>query len=586
MCGIISIISRNLDNKKIFNSLKQLEYRGYDSYGLLLYNHMTNSRLLLKNTGTITNTELKKIKDFKAHIALAHTRWATHGGVTKENAHPHFDNNKQFFVVMNGIIENHEDIKTKLLSNGYQFYSGTDTEIIPALYSHYLNNTKNLKNLDNLTKLKKITTKIIEELEGEFSFIVKYKNYILGYKNINPLIIGTNNNEIFISSDLNQIQHNTTEYIILDDKEIFTTHIKDNLITTKIYNSKFIELEKERKKSKKISFETKKHAQYYMQKEIKDQFQLEKLITPENIKNLTYLKSQLRKKRIIITAAGTSYNAGNYLHYKLLEQNILSNIILASELNNYIPVLEDSLIIALSQSGETADLIHPLKELKKNNEIFGIINTQDSTLDRIATKSIYLNCGPEIAVASTKAFTFQMFFAELLNFTPEELTQTLKLYQHNFKKVIEQNQETLKNIITKFKQSPSFFFIGRNKNFPLAIEGALKLKEISYIHAEGFAGGELKHGSLALIYQDIPIIVIGNDKEIISNATEIKARGGKIIGISPTFNPIFDYHLPVPNNSQEIFSVILMQILAMNMSIKLGHNPDRPRNLAKSVTVK
>lgn len=581
MCGIIGRISLNTNPIKSLLGLKELEYRGYDSYGILFYNLENKNNILQKDIGEIDLSSINKFKNIKSNIEIGHTRWATHGKVSKENAHPHFDKNKKFFIVMNGIIENYSKIKKELINKKIKFISQTDTEIISHLYNLYY------KDLNDLESSIIETTKIVlSKLKGEFSFILKFENLILGYKNINPLIVGISKDELFFSSDLNLIEQETEKYFILEDKEFFVSLLKKNKLELNIFNEKFKKIKKNIKNSNKNKNEISKNTKYYMQKEILEQKELKNFLTNENINNLKYIISKFKDKEIYITSAGSSYHAGMFMHYQLLKKKIYSNIILASELKNYIALIKNSIIIIFSQSGETADLIFPLKILKKNNEIFTITNSKNSTLDRFAKKSIYLNCGREISVASTKAFVFQIFSIFIIKNLLDNVKFNIKNYESNFEEVITNSDGVINNIIERFNNVNDFFFLGRNQFYPLALEGALKLKEISYLHAEGFAGGELKHGSLALIKPEIPIFILGGDKEIISNAIEIKSRGGIIIGIDSENKEIYDYFLEVPKNFIEIYSVIIMQILALKIALFLGLNPDKPRNLAKSVTVK
>lgn len=574
MCGIIGRISLNTNCMKTLKGLKELEYRGYDSFGIYLFNK--NKDLLVKDVGEFDFEKNVNVIDFKSNIEIGHTRWATHGGVFQKNAHPHFDNSKKFFVVMNGIVENFSEIKSEM---NYEFNSDTDTEVIPALYSHYY------KDLGDIRKsLIETTKKVIAKLKGEFSFLLKFENLVLGYKNINPIIVGESADEVFISSDSNLVQSNSKEYYILDDNEFFICEF-DESISLDFYDKNFNLITKLNKISKNLNLEVEKETKYFMEKEILEQRNLRNFLTDENLDSIKYLVSKFNQN-IILSAAGTSYHACLYLHYSLLELGINSQIILASELNNYVDVLNNNLIIIFSQSGETADLIYPLKELESSNEIFTITNSPNSTLDRFAKNSVYLNCGKEVAVASTKAFTFSMFMSYVLKsiYLGEEID--LSKFEEIFNFVLEKNEKVLDEICLNFIDSNDFFFIGRDSNYPLAIEAALKLKEISYIHAEGFAGGELKHGSLALIEEGIPVVSIGASQEIISNAIEIKTRGGKIIGVTNLNNKIFDFYLYVPEFFEDIFTTILLQKLALKMTLLKGFNPDKPRNLAKSVTVK
>ena len=579
MCGIIARVSTNENPIDTLEGVKFLEYRGYDSYGVLLsYNGVEK---LDKNIGELPLKKLEQLKQIKSNIEIAHTRWATHGGVTKENAHPHFDKDKKFYVVMNGIIENYLDIKAQLRGK-VEFVSQSDTEVIPQLFSVYFKNTG-----DNEKDLLECCKKIMPMLKGEFSFIVKYKNTILGYKNINPIIAGIKEGEFLMSSDMGYVQNHCDKYYTLNDCEIMICSLESEVKYTLYEN--YSQIKPNWLISKKSDLDSDNKYDTYMEKEIYEQKFIRNLIETDNLSSIKYLKNKItRGEKVILSAAGTSYHAAYIMHHMLLRHNIMSQIIIASELNNYVSSIEDSIIVVFSQSGETADLIHPLKNLRDENEIFTITNSPNSTLDRFASRSIHLNCGREIGVASTKAFVSQVFVSHLLE---AELDKSNKLsnldkYEAQFDKVISDNMKTIDTICSRFSKNSDFFFIGRDLFHPLALEGALKLKEISYIHAEGFAGGELKHGTLALIEKNVPVVVLGSSSDIISNAIEIKTRGGVIIGISSKENEAYEYHLKIPDYFEDIYSTILMQLIALKMTLLLGHNPDKPRNLAKSVTVK
>lgn len=581
MCGIIGRISYKNNPEKSIEALKFLEYRGYDSYGILLCDVATGEEILHKDVNAISVEKVESLKKYTSNIEIGHTRWATHGKVTIENAHPHYDKSRRFYVVMNGIIENFDEIREEFEVNGYQFISQSDTEVIPAMYGLFFE-----RGIDEKKQLLETTRYIVNKLKGDFSFIVKYKNYVITYKNVNPIILGLGEDEITISSDLNLIGQMSDKFHVMNDKEILFTELNGKM-TMELFSHDLEVKNFYWQKAQKSFLDFEKDTDYYMEKEILEQKYLKNLLTKENLDMMKNLKENLDKP-VYLLGAGTSYHAAYYMHYMLLRNGIMSRVVIASELENYTDMMKDSNIVVFSQSGETADLIFPLKDLElKNNSIYAITNTSNSTLDRMAKRSFYLNCGREIAVASTKAFTAQMMAANILEsvIKGENVKDKVAEYERLFDNVISSNQKLIEKICDDFIGAKSFFFIGRNKNYPLALEGALKLKEISYIHAEGFAGGELKHGSLALIEEGIPVVVLGNS-EIMSNAIEIKTRGGYLIGIGHKNNAQFDYFIKVPQLYEEIFSVIMMQILSLNMTIKLGYNPDKPRNLAKSVTVK
>jgi len=580
MCGIIGRVSVDTNCVKTLKGLKELEYRGYDSFGIYLFNRHSREDILVKDIGEfdVENTDLI---NFKSNIEIGHTRWATHGKVDKSNAHPHFDNDKKFFIVMNGIVENYIEVKKFLTMRGYEFNSDTDTEVIPALYSFYYEDLGDVRQ-----SLIQVTKKVLSMLKGEFSYLVKFDNFVLGYKNINPIIVGKSKDEVLISSDLNLVQNNSKDCFILEDEEFFISEY-NSYIHLDFYDKDFNEISKESSVLSKVDLNVEKDTKYFMEKEIYEQRNLVQFLTDDNLNAIRKLVKKLNGNDIVLSAAGTSYNACLYLHYTLLDLGINSQIVVASELKNYINVIKNKHIIVFSQSGETADLIYPLKELKESNEIFTITNVRNSTLDRMASDRVYLNCGKEVAVASTKAFVFSMFFSKVLKsiYCEDKVEFDFDMYEKEFDCVFSKNIEIIDKICDRFYDVHDFFFIGRDGYFPLAIESALKLKEISYIHAEGFAGGELKHGSLALVEEGTPVVCLGDSQEIISNAIEIKTRGGVLIGASKGVD-IFDFNLNVGEKFKDIFIVVLLQMLAFKMAVKRGLNPDKPRNLAKSVTVK
>lgn len=553
MCGILARFGNKAQLEPYLKSLKELEYRGYDSYGF--FNEYDGNNNIQKQKGTLTKETMSIFSSKYTTSFLSHTRWATHGRVTPENAHPHFDFQKRFFVVMNGIIENYLEIKHFLEKNGYEFISQTDTEIIPQLFAYYYD-TKT-KNLGEIAKI------VSRDLKGDFSYVLFFNKEYVAYKNKNPLILGITDDEVVFSSDFHLIQELSDKYCILEDgdivcgREIRFTFLKDKSKFFQKTNSSSLIIEED------ISTT-------YMEKEILDQKKISSLFTNENQKVISELKKDLNKySRIFLIGSGSSYHSALIMHYKLLSLGILSQPILACELSSYMPYLDDSLIIAFSQSGETADIVRYLENCC--GKIYAIVNTPFSTLDRIASKSIYLNCGKEISVASTKAFFYQVGVSYML---------ANNLIQSNIDTLIKDNNI---NYVSNFLQNQeSCFLLGRNDYYPLALEGALKLKETTYINAQGFAGGELKHGSLALIEEGTPAIILGDDSQTISNAQEIKTRGGIIIGISNENKEIYDYWI---KSSSYFQTIVILQLIALYISLLKGINPDKPRNLAKSCTV-
>jgi len=586
MCGINGRIGILNEATNTLEILEALESRGYDSQGIVRKT-IGGKTYLEKTIGTFNDKGLKEHPSVKSNIELAHTRWATHGGILKINAHPHSDLEDRIYVVANGIIENEQELRDNLTAQGYKFKSETDSEIIPAMY-----NLK-LKGGETNLQLVKITRQILSTLEGEFSFVANYENKIISYRNSNPIAIGKNNNETFICSQPNLLDGFVVDYIILGKDDIAISTLTDK-VKTIVYDKKgkIITKKKIEANNKKIKLKDTTYCSH-LEREIYEQDMIYTLLSLENIEKISKISKMLKnKKPIFITGAGSSQYNSEYLQAKLLETNTLSQVINASELMNYAPHIEDHKILVFSQSGETGDLLEPLRILNKKNKIIAITNTPNSSIDRLSDQSIYLNAGVEQSVATTKAFTHSMLFAHLLQNAIETKIKQGINHIHNlpneFKETIDKNKSTLTEIINEFNKSKDFFFIGRDKYVPLAKEGALKLKEISYIHAEGLPAGELKHGTLALIENGTPCVALDSNPQTITNAKEIKTRGGKIIGISDKNNEVYDYFLEVPNMpfKKEFLSVVLMQLLALKMTEKLKINPDKPRNLAKSVTVK
>ncbi len=566
MCGIIGRVGFTTSPEKYLRSLKELEYRGYDSFGVLLWNK--NEEKIVKDVGCLEDEEIKRLKDDKITGIIGHTRWATHGKVCKVNAHPH--SSKSFSIVMNGIVENSLEIRDFLFKKGFVLESQTDTEVIPFMYEY----AKSI----GFTNLRAAKDFVHSKLKGEFSYLLKTSDSLLFYKNANPLLVGFSEKEVLFCSDSHTLQNISSKYMVLEDK---AWGVVNSFGEVSFFDSQNKKFDPDLKSSVCEKFND-ENITCFMEKEIIEQIHISDLFTKHNLEVLSVLSNLIKDKNIILTGAGTSYHAALMTHYFLLEKGIMSQTILASELNNYISLLKHSVIISFSQSGETADLISPLKELSLENKIVSIVNVKDSTLDRMSDYSVYLNCSREVSVASTKAF----FFSVISGFLLAGNSFDSDLFVENFHKIIEKNQKNILRASKRIISNNSCFYLGRNRYYPLALEGALKLKEISYIHAEGFAGGELKHGSLALIEEGISAIVLGSDSETLSNAQEIKSRGGFIIGISEKDSEIYDIFFEVLEDESFGFMIVILQLLALHTALILDLNPDRPRNLAKSVTVK
>jgi glucosamine--fructose-6-phosphate aminotransferase (isomerizing) len=592
MCGIFGYVGKRKNASEIvFNGLKTLEYRGYDSWGVAVRLKNEKKFVVDKNIGKIEGSSLSdKIFKKESDFSIGHTRWATHGGVTVENAHPHLDCTGKIAVIHNGIIENYEGIKNNLIKKGHIFLSETDTEIIPHLIE------ENLKKEGFASAVKDA----FNLLRGFNAIVVSYtpSSEIVACKNGSPLIVGIGIDELFISSDISGITPHTKKVLFLKDNEMVILGKKLQLLSLpkgKKIKPKIEIINWTVEKSEKGSYK------HFMLKEIFDQPKVIRNLAENYTDQITFLANMIKKaKGTFFIGAGTAYYAclaGTYFFSKIANKHV--NTVFASEFN----YLEDflnkkSLVIALSQSGETLDVIEPLIRAKaKKSKIVAVVNSLGSTIYRMADYKFLLGAGPEIAVASTKAYTAKLsvllMFSYALTGKLNNSTKILLKTVDEIERILEEKSlEKIKEIARLIVRSEHVFIIGRGVSYPSSLEAALKIKEVSYIHAEGLAGGELKHGPIALISKGTPCIVFAPKDEtydaIISNATEIKARGGVIIGISPENTSCFDYWIEVRDvyEGSYIAQIVVAQILAYNLAVLSKLDPDKPRNLAKSVTVK
>ena len=612
MCGIIGAIGTNRVSEIIINGLKKLEYRGYDSSGIALHE---NKRFnIIKEEGKISKLEsLLKKKKFTSTMGIGHTRWATHGVPSKENAHPHASS--QVCVVHNGIIENYQEIKTNLIKNGVKFLSQTDTEVLPHLIEQYY-----LMEGDILRSLLKAT----EELQGTFAIATMFKDredVIAVAKRGSPIVIGIGENENFIASDFYGLADFTNEVIFLDDDEFALIYKNRVAIYDKNGNEvkkipKIIETQK--------SIINKNGFDHFMLKEIYEQpFVLNETIQSyvdlsSNKIHLPNFNFDLTKiKKITIIACGTSYYAGLVAKYLIEEiANIEVEVDIASEFRyRKMPFRDDNLMIFVSQSGETADTLAALKYSKQNKQkILSIVNVAHSTMAQLSDVTIRTLAGPEIGVASTKAYTAQIavlsIFAihlamvnkNISDAKSSQLLQSLANCANKMNQAFEDVEiRNIKKVASKLTKSKQILYIGRSISHVTALESALKFRELTYVNAQGISAGELKHGTIAVIDKNMPVIVIGaRNKEnelfekTLSNAQEVNARGGKIFFVSDKkgfnlFGKMAKHRIEIPeisNSIQEaILPVISMQLLAYYVALFKGHDVDQPRNLAKSVTV-
>lgn len=612
MCGIVGYIGEKKAYPILLTGLTALEYRGYDSAGIASIED--DKICVMKDKGRVANlNNIRGINKLSGTVGIAHTRWATHGKPSKENAHPHMDNSETFAVVHNGIIENYTELRKFLTDNGYKFLSQTDTEVIPNLIHYHFSKDTN----DDENKFLRSVQSATKDLKGSFAIEVLcnlYPDKMVVVRKDSPLVIGKGLTGYHIASDIPALLEFTRDFYLLDDYEFAL--IEKNSI--KFYNSDLVEHSKEIKNIEWDSSAAEKNGyEDYMLKEIFEQptairetiGSRLKLGEPCNFSDINITKEYLSTiNKIFIIACGTAMHAG-LTGKKFIENlcNIPVEVDIASEFRYRNPIIDEkTLCIFISQSGETADTIAALKLSKsKGAKTLAVSNVIGSSITREADYTIYTHAGPEIAVASTKAYTSQVvllgilaiYFAEILESTNSEILENLKKDIFDLPKKIETSLKTsdeVKKFAKKISKEKDVFFIGRGSDYNVALEGSLKLKEISYIHSEAYASGELKHGPIALIEKGITVISILTDKNLleksISNIEEVITRGAKtfIVTNQNIENSNFDNVIKIEDTNpllSPILSVIPLQLLAYYISKDKGLDVDKPRNLAKSVTV-
>ncbi len=613
MCGIVGYIGYREAYPILINGLKRLEYRGYDSAGVALVN-VGGELSVYKSKGKVADLEaFCADKDVSGTVGIAHTRWATHGEPSSVNAHPHYSESKNLAIIHNGIIENYSDLKKKLVSEGVHFRSDTDTEVIVQLIEYI--QTK--KNVDLLTAVQ-LT---LHQLIGAYAIAVldkRQKNQIIAARKQSPLVIGVGKDEFFLGSDATPIIEYTDKVVYLDDDNIAVIRLGEDL---KVVNIQNIKLSPEVKTIDLNLGQIEKGGYpHFMLKEIFDQPEClgncmrGRINTEANNVTLSavidYKKYLLNAKRIIIVACGTSWHAG-LIGKQVLESfcRIPVEVEYASEFRYRNPVINrDDVVIAISQSGETADTLAAVKLAKENGAfVYGICNAIGSSIPRATDTGSYIHVGPEIGVASTKAFTGQVTVLIMLALALakakgtisekhySDVVKELAVIPEKIKKMLELN-DRISELSRSFTYARNFLYLGRGYSYPVALEGALKLKEISYIHAEGYPAAEMKHGPIALIDSDMPVVVIAprDDmyKKVLSNIQEIKARRGKIIALvskgDDTISQIADEVIEMPETLEclePLIASVPLQLLAYHIAVCKGKDVDQPRNLAKSVTV-
>lgn len=614
MCGIVGYIGYRDAYPIIIKGLKRLEYRGYDSAGIMLFDG--KDLQISKTKGKVSDLEERSARDgvTTGIIGMGHTRWATHGVPNDVNSHPHLSNSGNLAIIHNGIIENYEPLKKELIKRGYVFHSDTDTEVL-------INLIEEVQKKDNL-KLGKAVQVALNQVIGAYAICVFDKqkpDEIVVARLGSPLAIGVGKDEFFIASDASPFIEYTANAIYLEDEEMAIVRLRKPLKIRKIKDDSLVdpyvqELQMNLEQIEKGGYD------HFMLKEIYEQPNVIKdtyrgrLLANEGIIQMAGVEDNLEKflnaERILIVACGTSWHAGLVAEYIMEEfTRIPVEVEYASEFRYRNPIInKGDVVIAISQSGETADTLAAIKLAKERGAfVFGVCNVVGSSISRETHAGAYTHAGPEIGVASTKAFTTQITVLTMIalrlakakgtlsNSDFHRYLQELEVIPEKVKEALQTNDKA-KEIAAKFKDAPNCLYLGRGYNFPVALEGALKLKEISYIHAEGYPAAEMKHGPIALIDEHMPVVVIapkqGHYDKVVSNIQEIKSRSGKIIAIvtkgDTQVRDLADYVIEIPETTDALsplLTTIPLQLLSYHIAVMRNCNVDQPRNLAKSVTV-
>ncbi len=590
MCGIVGFLGNERVAPALLECLKTLQYRGYDSAGMAT---VDNGRIWCrKGVGGVEAVNREHhLDELTGNLGIGHVRWATHGGVSERNAHPHLDCNSEIALVHNGIIDNYQSLRRRLEVR-HRFASETDTEVVCHLMEDYLAEGISLQGA---------LLGAINQLEGSYALVAistREPDKIVAARKESPLVVGMGSRGYFVASDIITLLGLAERVIYLDDGEVAVVSRNG----AAIFNRQGQEVKKQ---PQLVTCEwqapSRDGHKHYMLKEIfEEPDAIEAALHQDDGLMMELALEVLRAKQVVITACGTSRHAaliGRYLFSNLAGK--FCEVVMASEFEYFAKSIDkNSVVIAISQSGETADVIAGVKTAKTNGaRVISMVNVPGSTLTRMSDKVVYLNCGPELCVAATKSFIAQLVLFYLLTFAMlnklEKGRASLRDIARQIGENLNINGDDVRTLASEISDRPDFYFLARGINFAIALEAALKLKEVSYIHAEGMPAAELKHGTLALIDKDTPVLVICPKDytyyDTLSNAMETKARGAFVIGLSDTNNEIFDKWIKLPK-VEEIFyplvSVVPLQLLAYYAAINRGKDPDRPRNLDKSVTVK
>lgn len=612
MCGIVGYIGPKKAYPILIKGLTRLEYRGYDSAGVALQN---GSLRVFKKKGKVADlVAFAKDQDTSGNVGMGHTRWATHGKPDDTNAHPHTSNNGRVVIIHNGIIENYAVLKSALIRHGYNFISETDTEVL-------VNLIEAVQKLENLP-IEEAVRQALTQVHGAYAIVVMDRddpNKIVAARKSSPLVIGIGKGEFLIGSDATPIVEHTKNVVYLEDEQVATCALGEELsiktLRNEVATHTVHEIELEIEQLEKGGYD------YFMLKEIFEQpttiaeCMRGRMNADEGWVRLggmdEYLKRLVNAERMIILGCGTSWHAGMIAEYLIEDLARLPvEVEYASEFRYRNPVVRDNdIVLAISQSGETADTFAALELAKERGALtYGIVNVVGSSIARLTHSGSYIHVGPEIGVASTKAFTGQVTMLSMMalilgyerGYLPksqyQKLVQELSLIPQKADELLQKCQKQVEYIAGEFKDATNALYLGRGYNFPVALEGALKLKEISYIHAEGYPAAEMKHGPIALIDENMPVFVIATNKsayeKVVSNIQEVKARKGIVIAVvtegDETIKSLADHTIEIPETEEPftpLLSVIPLQLLAYHMAVLRGCDVDQPRNLAKSVTV-
>ena len=584
MCSIIGYSGKNSAAPILVKGLQKMEYRGYDSVGIATESE--NKIVVKKGVGRVVEvSNAVQLDKLPGNIGIGHTRWATHGKVTEKNAHPHSSNSGKIAIVHNGIVENFEELKSDLQNKGYEFQSETDTEVIANLIQ---------LNLDETSDVKQSIIKTVNQIKGHYSFVVIFDDGTLAAARFHePLIVGVGKNGNYLSSDVLGFIENTDDAIYVDNEDFVI--VNDSGIHIFDFDGTPVKYQIT-KVSKEFADVYKGDYAHFTIKEISEQ--PDTILRAVDNNQVQQLVDNIKQaKNLYITGSGTSYNAAEIAKYLMSKfAKIKINTLISSELPFSPNEIEpDSTLITISQSGESADVLEAVKIAKESNaKILSIVNLLNSSLSQQSSLAIGLNCGPEIGVAATKSFTSQL--AILYKITDQLCNGCVNPDWKKVSDAISQvlsNNLKIKELAKNLKEITDIYVLGRGIHLPIAREAALKLKELSYIHAEGIPGGELKHGPLALMDSNVYVIIINPSdstyNDTLNSANEIKARGAKIIGISDKKNDVYDHWIEIPSVDEALYpivEIVPIQLLAYYSALEKKTDPDYPRNLAKSVTVK